>query len=515
VTYLDKRVKLIAVVFCALLMMSVFGVGTAHASSPSEWTQNSTFSVNGYKWDRIVYDWDWRTGYTKEVDFSSESYVYWVGNGDIRLRACDVNSFDSYGRSARVTYGPFEGVGEYPEETLPIPLKVSTARELTLKGVVSNYGSTNWDYILVKTWTGIKFDAWFHDTANNNRKMVIEMYFLGTGLQGWWGNEHFRFLGEGDSIDDHMIKLQAFPEYCTMTGDIPEENFWSIGNWIWDETAFTIDLKGIWQRAAAHFGRSSDELYAVALDVETCNMVSGIIWAYAFATVNEIRVTYKPTYPTYELTIAAGSGGTTSPAPAIYEYAEGTSATVRALPYSSYTFRYWLLDGAKKYGNPITVTMNSDHVLKAYFKEKYCPILFVWNGTDYDEEGLLNIHDPDGIDIVYNHTLITEPAWTKGKYQLRLVEHQKTHSYIDQVKLYAMLEDGTEIELPLTYAWHSEHGNVLPQLLFSDEWKTDTLGADLNNGTSQSIDLKFPALPPNLQAVSFIFQIEGNNKLPK
>jgi len=159
--------------------------------------------------------------------------------------------------------------------------------------------------------------------------------------------------------------------------------------------------------------------------------------------------------------------------------------------------------------------MNSDHGLKAYFKTSYCPILSVFDGLDYVTEGLLDIHDPDGIDLVYNHTLITEPAWTKGKYQLRLVEHQKTHSYMDQVKLYAILEDGTEIKLPLTYAWHSEHGNVLPRLLFSDEWKTDTLGADLNNGTSQSIDLKFPALPPNLQAASFIFQIEGNNKLPK
>ena len=214
--------------------------------------------------------------------------------------------------------------------------------------------------------------------------------------------------------------------------------------------------------------------------------------------------------------LAAGSGGTTSPAPAIYEYAEGTSVTVTALPYSGYTFKYWLLDGTAKSGNPITVTMNSDHGLKACFRcESYCPILFVWNGTDYDEEGLLDVHNPDGIDLVYNHTLITEPTWTMGRYQLRLVEHPKTHSYMDQVKLYAVLEDGTEIELPLTYAWHSEHGNVLPQLLFSDEWKTDTLGADLNNGKSQSIDLKFRALPPKLQAATFIFQIEGNNALPK
>jgi hypothetical protein len=56
---------------------------------------------------------------------------------------------------------------------------------------------------------------------------------------------------------------------------------------------------------------------------------------------------------------------------------------------------------------------------------------------------------------------------------------------------------------------------VLQQILLSDEWKTCTLGADWNNGTSQSIDLKFQALPRNIKAIGFIFQIEGNNMIEK
>jgi len=139
-----------------------------------------------------------------------------------------------------------------------------------------------------------------------------------------------------------------------------------------------------------------------------------------------------------------------------------------------------------------------------------CPILYVWNGTDYFEEGLLDIHNPDGVDVVYNHTLVTKPQRVKGAYLMRLTEHPKTHSYIDQVKLYVVLEDETIIQLPLIWAWHSENGIVLPQLLFSDDWKTDTLGADWNNGVSQSIDLKFASLSPNLEIVGFVFQIEGN-----
>jgi len=144
-----------------------------------------------------------------------------------------------------------------------------------------------------------------------------------------------------------------------------------------------------------------------------------------------------------------------------------------------------------------------------------CPILSVYDGSEYVEEGLLDIHNPEGVDMVYEHTLVTMPERVDGAYLMRLTEHPKTHSFIDQVKLYAMLEDGTLKELPLIWACHSEEGNVLPMLLHSDEWKADTLGADHNDGTSQSIDLKFAALSPNLEVTGFMFQIEGNNRWEK
>jgi len=141
-----------------------------------------------------------------------------------------------------------------------------------------------------------------------------------------------------------------------------------------------------------------------------------------------------------------------------------------------------------------------------------CPILHVYNGTEYICEGLLDIHNPEGIDVVRNHTVVTIPQRINGAYLFQLVEHPQTHSHIDQVKLYAILADKSIIELPLIWAWHSEYGNVLPQLWFSDEWKTETKGANQNNGTSQSIQLKFSALPPNIKPIAFIFQIEGNNQ---
>lgn len=96
-----------------------------------------------------------------------------------------------------------------------------------------------------------------------------------------------------------------------------------------------------------------------------------------------------------------------------------------------------------------------------------------------------------------------------------MTEHPQTHSYIDQVKLFATLDSGVTIQLPLVSAVHSEYGNVLLQLLFSDDWRTETIGANFNNGTSQSIDLKFLALPAFIRIESFTFMIEGHNPWSK
>jgi hypothetical protein len=142
-----------------------------------------------------------------------------------------------------------------------------------------------------------------------------------------------------------------------------------------------------------------------------------------------------------------------------------------------------------------------------------CPILYVFDGSEYVEQCLLDIHNPEGLDVLREQTLATEPEKVKNKYLLRLVEHPQTHSYIDQVQLFALLEDQTTIQLPLMSAVHSEYGNVLPKLLRSDDQKTETLGAEHNNGISQSIDLKFkaPKALERLNVIALIFMLEGNN----
>ncbi len=146
-----------------------------------------------------------------------------------------------------------------------------------------------------------------------------------------------------------------------------------------------------------------------------------------------------------------------------------------------------------------------------------CPILHVFDGSEYVEQCLLDIHNADGSDVLREQTLAVTPEQVENQYLLRLVEHSQTHSYIDQVKLLALLEDQSTIQLPLISASHSEDGNVLPHLIRSDEKKAEMLGADHNNGVSQSIDLKFsaPKVLEKLGVIAFIFQIEGNNWIVK
>lgn len=70
---------------------------------------------------------------------------------------------------------------------------------------------------------------------------------------------------------------------------------------------------------------------------------------------------------TYTLTVNTTVGGTTNPAPGTYSYTQGTSVSITAYPNSGYQFDHWILDGATRTDNPITVVMNQNHTLTAYF----------------------------------------------------------------------------------------------------------------------------------------------------
>lgn len=143
-----------------------------------------------------------------------------------------------------------------------------------------------------------------------------------------------------------------------------------------------------------------------------------------------------------------------------------------------------------------------------------CPVLFINNGTELLYEGLLNIHNPNKTDVIFEHELTNTLPSVNHRYNLKLIEHYKTFSFIDKVELWGVFSGGGRIKLPLLSAYHSKLDQVRMELWFSDDKKVTLLGENYNNGTSQSIDLEFFA-PRWLNFDTFVFTIEGHNYVVK
>jgi len=134
-----------------------------------------------------------------------------------------------------------------------------------------------------------------------------------------------------------------------------------------------------------------------------------------------------------------------------------------------------------------------------------CPTLFVWNGTDYADEGILNIHAES--DVTVQHEIHNTLALENGFYKLQLRELDNFTSHIDQVKLYAVDYEGEWHLCPLIYAYHSELGKVTLKLLFDDDNRVDLKPTEI-------IKLKFVQSIPYSKVAYFIFEINGYNSKP-
>ena len=157
-------------------------------------------------------------------------------------------------------------------------------------------------------------------------------------------------------------------------------------------------------------------------------------------------------------------------------------------------------DGNLKVGKSVTApTLPS--VPKAGLGGFPCPTLFVWDGSEYVEEALLDIHADS--DITLQHTIGETLVPDKNSYKLSLRELDEFTSHIDQVKLYVVDSDGEIQETHLTKAIHSLLGDVKEPLLHDDDTRVDL-------SPEQTIDLEF--ILPNIDEVAyFTFEINGYN----
>ena len=219
-------------------------------------------------------------------------------------------------------------------------------------------------------------------------------------------------------------------------------------------------------------------------------------------------------YITHQLSISSTSGGTTNPTPGTYNYSYGSSVTVTASANAGHRFAAWKLDGVNAGNdNPITVTMDSDHTLKAYFSVlgdggggEPCPTLLVWNGSAYVDYGVIDIHNSLGEDVVREVSIAKQDlAVEDSKAKLRLQEGWEglefSESVIDQVKLYSINDDGKQKQCPLLSAEHSRLGDVQEIIVASDDVKAQIL-------LLETIDLTFK-VPEDVQGFTFV--IEGCN----
>ncbi len=226
-------------------------------------------------------------------------------------------------------------------------------------------------------------------------------------------------------------------------------------------------------------------------------------------------------YRLFTLIVWYSSGGWVM-FPGTYEYIEGTVVVLMAWPFSGYHFIWWWVDGGIRYGedhgsyNVLFIEMNSDHFVYACFGSgtgggggEPCPTLYAWNGNDYVDYGVIDIHNPSGEDVVREVAVQMEDVGlNKHKARFRLREGWEglnfSESVIDQVKLYAVDNDGNRKLCPLISATHSSLGKVLRQLRKSDDYRVQML-------LLETIDLTFTATYKDAKA--FLFVIEGNNML--
>lgn len=171
-------------------------------------------------------------------------------------------------------------------------------------------------------------------------------------------------------------------------------------------------------------------------------------WNYTESS--SIKLTSLSVSKIYNLVISTTSGGTTNPAPGTYGYNEGEIVSVQAVPYSGYSFSYWVLDETTYTPNPISVPMNSHHTLSAHFRYNGgggggCPYVYTWDGLRYImDNNLLPASEVSSGADVEDYYRLEQPLFpiyqgtSFSLYSLQIREFEHEHDYFDQVSLLAV-----------------------------------------------------------------------------
>jgi len=204
--------------------------------------------------------------------------------------------------------------------------------------------------------------------------------------------------------------------------------------------------------------------------------------------------------------------GTASLPYGVHIYPSPTKVTISVETVNAgYEFDYWLINGeVKATSTSITFTVFGEFgkiTVAACFRNPHesspgpggsfgCPTLFVWNGSCYEKEGILNIHADSDVTVL--HEIQNKLVAENGLYKLQLRELDNYTSHIDYVKLYAVDAEGNWHECTL-----EGDGNVADRLRLYD-------GERLDLEPSETVDLKFSSDFQG-EISYFLFEINGYN----
>ncbi len=214
------------------------------------------------------------------------------------------------------------------------------------------------------------FDAFITKINSAGNELIYSTYLGGSDQE----------VGVGIAVDPEDA---AYVGGCTSSVDFPtknpiQQNYAGNG----DLFLVKVDSSGSDLIYSSYLGGSGvEESEGITADSEGVVYVTGWTSSSDFPALNALQASYgggdrdvfiaklallDTTPPTYSLTVAAGSGGTTDPLQGTYLYTEGIEVAIRAVPNSAYTFSGWS-GAASGTDNPITITMDSNKSITASF----------------------------------------------------------------------------------------------------------------------------------------------------
>jgi peptidoglycan/xylan/chitin deacetylase (PgdA/CDA1 family) len=282
---------------------------------------------------------------------------------------------NGFSRSAMFLAYPF-GYG-YDNATVVNKVKENhlfarTTKTGTYQALLSPSVSDPWYALrgveVMNTDTPESVKAKIDQTINQRGLIVIMFHHITTGTET---NAYYYSTTNFKAISDYL---------ALKSGDIDTVTFSDMVDYQQPELRYKLTTGVI---GSGSVGENPDKLNYVPGEKVELTATAAPGWSFsawsgdATGSANPISLTMDSdksltatfTQNQYTLTIQPSSGlGNTSPAPGGYNYLSGTVVPISATASTGYVFDHWVIDGSNAGStNPVSVSMNSGHSVKAVF----------------------------------------------------------------------------------------------------------------------------------------------------